>query len=203
MNKEELKKIKEELISQIDSWQASDEQKQAAKEQISSLPDDKFEEFLAKNNVIQRDKSECPFCLIKEGKISSYKIGESKNALAVLEINPLSRGHVIIIPGKHQEGKPEEEVNKFAEQIAQDLKEKLKPKDVKVYGNQIQGHTIINVVPNYGEKQERKKAENKELEEMQKFLKQEAKQKEEPKAPVKQQTQEEEKRLPKAPVRIP
>lgn len=199
MEKEELEKIKEELIAQIDSWQASDEQKEAAKEQFEDMPDDKFEEFLIKNNVVKRDKSECPFCMISEGKISSFKIDETKEAIAVLEINPLSKGHVLVIPKKHQEGKPPEDVSKFAGQIAEKLKI-LNPKEVKTYANQIQGHTIINVVPDYGEKQERKKAEKKELEEVQNILSEKKEVKEEKKEEKKEVKEE---KLPIIKRRIP
>lgn len=197
--KEELNKIKEELIGQIDSWKASDEQKNAAKQQIREMPEDKFEEFLAKNNVIKRGKEECPFCMITDGKLSSYKIEENKSCLAVLEINPLSKGHVIVIPKKHEGGKPEEDVSKFAQEIAGKLKEKLKAKDVKIYANEIQGHTIINVAPDYGEKQERKKASQEELENIQKILKQEVKKEE--KKP--EEEKKVEKKLPKFKSRIP
>ncbi len=34
--------------------------------------------------------------------MQSYKLDENKSSLAVLEINPLSKGHSIVIPKKHQ-----------------------------------------------------------------------------------------------------
>lgn len=199
MDKKELEKIKGELISQIDSWHASDEQKQQAKQQMKEMPDDKFEEFLVKNNVVKRGQEECPFCMIKDGKLSNYKIGEDKNAIAVLEINPLSKGHVIVVPRKHEGGKPGEDVSKFAQQISSILRQKLKPIDVKNYASQIQGHTVINVVPDYGEKQERKKASPEDLENIQKaILKQEEVLSQ--KAP---ELKEKKKELPKFKMRIP
>lgn len=166
----ELKKIKEQLISQIDSWKASDEQKIQAKKQIKDMPDDKFEEFLVKNKVLGEGKQECPFCLIVNKKLTSYKIAEDEEAVAVLEINPMSRGHTIIIPKKHEE-KEMKKIFPLAEKLAERLKSKLKVKEVRVSPANFQGHSIIDVVPVYeGEKQERKKVSKEDLEKLQKEL---------------------------------
>lgn len=167
MEKEELDKIKEQLVQQIDSWKASDEQKETAKKEIRDMPDDKFEEFLNKNKVLQ-EGSGCPFCMISEGKLDSQKIKENENAVAVLEINPLSKGHILVIPKKHI--KESKEAEELAKEVSELLKEKLKPKDVKIFSKDIQGHLAINVVPDYGEKQERKKAEKEELEKIKENL---------------------------------
>jgi len=45
--------------------------------------------------------SPCIFCQIVSGKIPAEKIYENNNALAFLDINPLCRGHVLVIPKKH------------------------------------------------------------------------------------------------------
>jgi len=44
---------------------------------------------------------DCIFCKIAEGKIPSYKIYDDKNFFAFLDINPLNKGHVLLIPKKH------------------------------------------------------------------------------------------------------
>ncbi|MDR0341463.1 MAG: HIT domain-containing protein [Mycoplasmataceae bacterium] len=44
---------------------------------------------------------ECIFCLIAEKKIKSYTVLENNLAYAFLDINPISKGHTIIIPKKH------------------------------------------------------------------------------------------------------
>ncbi|KAF1817666.1 HIT-like protein [Eremomyces bilateralis CBS 781.70] len=46
----------------------------------------------------------CIFCRIIKGEIPSIKLFESEKTLAFLDINPLSKGHSLIIPkyhGKH------------------------------------------------------------------------------------------------------
>ena len=43
----------------------------------------------------------CIFCQIAAGKKSCYKISESKDFIAFLDIKPLRKGHVLTIPKKH------------------------------------------------------------------------------------------------------
>ncbi len=61
---------------------------------------------------------ECIFCKIVEGKIPAYKIAESTNFLAFLDIQPSVIGHALIIPKKHSSGiidMPEHLGNEFVE----------------------------------------------------------------------------------------
>ena len=44
---------------------------------------------------------DCIFCKIISGEIPSYKIYEDEFTFAILDINPTSRGHVLILPKKH------------------------------------------------------------------------------------------------------
>jgi len=43
----------------------------------------------------------CLFCRIIKGEIPSFKLHDSERTLAFLDINPLSRGHSLIIPKHH------------------------------------------------------------------------------------------------------
>ena len=43
---------------------------------------------------------DCIFCKIIRGEIPCYKVFESENCLAFLDISPLEKGHTIIIPKK-------------------------------------------------------------------------------------------------------
>lgn len=44
---------------------------------------------------------DCVFCKIVEGKIPSYNVYEDPDFLAFLDINPLFKGHTLVIPKKH------------------------------------------------------------------------------------------------------
>ena len=49
-------------------------------------------------------KNNCVFCAIAAGEIPSFKVYEDDLVLAYLDINPFSRGHVLVIPKEHTEG---------------------------------------------------------------------------------------------------
>jgi len=44
---------------------------------------------------------DCVFCKIVVGDIPSYKVYEDNNYLGFLDINPLNKGHVLLVPKKH------------------------------------------------------------------------------------------------------
>ena len=43
----------------------------------------------------------CVFCLIDDGRIPSCRVHESPNVLAFLDVNPMEKGHVLVIPRRH------------------------------------------------------------------------------------------------------
>lgn len=168
--KEQTDQIKKQLIQQINSTFPEDK-KQDAIQKIQLMNDKELEEFLIQNKFLKKDsegKGQCLFCSIAKQEIASFKIGENEKAIAILEINPLSKGHSLIIPKEHLESIPSE-----AEELAKIIKEKIKkslePKDVLIEHGNLFGHAIINVIPTYGEEleTERKKEDPEKLKELQ------------------------------------
>jgi len=45
--------------------------------------------------------TDCIFCKIVEGNIPSSKVYEDDKVLAILDIAPVSKGHVLVLPKKH------------------------------------------------------------------------------------------------------
>ncbi len=45
----------------------------------------------------------CPFCQIVNGKIDAHVVNENDEALAFLDVNPVSRGHTLVVPKQHAE----------------------------------------------------------------------------------------------------
>jgi histidine triad (HIT) family protein len=46
---------------------------------------------------------DCLFCQIIEGEIPSYMVYEDDSTYAFLDVNPLARGHTLVIPKDHYE----------------------------------------------------------------------------------------------------
>lgn len=177
LSPEETEKIKKQLIQQIESSFPEDK-KEYAIQQIVEMNSEQLEEFLKRNNIMQGQQ--CVFCSIISGDVNSYKLGENKEAIAILEINPISSGHALVIPKEHSEQIPQA-AKDLAEEISKLIKSKLKPKDVLITSSNLFGHQILNIIPVYKNEtaeSERHKASADELEKVLKNLL------EEPKKPV-------------------
>ena len=44
---------------------------------------------------------DCVFCKIVEGKIPSVKVLEDRDTVAFMDINPLTPGHLLVVPKRH------------------------------------------------------------------------------------------------------
>lgn len=176
--KEQADAIKKQLLQQIGSSEL--ENKEQIKGYIQNLDEEQLEEFLKKNKIDISSASgseaatspKCIFCSIINNETSSYKIAENKKSTAILEINPLSRGHIIVIPNEHTTiDKLSKSSLSLAQKIAKKIKKKLKPEDVKIETSSIQGHAIINVIPLHkNEEIKKKKASEEELQKLQSLL---------------------------------
>ena len=45
--------------------------------------------------------TDCIFCKIIKGEIPSFKVYEDRNVFAILDINPVNKGHVLVVPKNH------------------------------------------------------------------------------------------------------
>jgi histidine triad (HIT) family protein len=181
ISKEQAEKFKNQILQQIQKWNKPENQKQQAINQIQSMTPEQLEQFLIQNNMLQSSQpnqqtnnqpQQCPFCLISQGKIKSYKIAENNYAVAVLEINPISKGHTLIIPKQHKTiEKIPIQTFLLVQQVIQVLKQKLNPKQIQLSTGQIQEHSILNIIPLTGEeKGEREKMDENQLQKLQQEL---------------------------------
>jgi histidine triad (HIT) family protein len=46
---------------------------------------------------------DCVFCKIRDGQIPSVKVHEDERTLCFMDINPLSRGHCLVVTKRHAE----------------------------------------------------------------------------------------------------
>ncbi len=165
---EQAEKIKAQLLEKLEKSNIQD--KEEIKNSIISMNEEELENFLKQNKLAKEPQNQCVFCSIIEGKIPCYKIDENKDAIAILEINPISKAHTLVIPKEHSQ-KTQKSI-KFAEKIAKKLKI-LKPKKIDVTPSSLFGHEILNILPVYKDENlnsPRQKASEDELLELQKLL---------------------------------
>lgn len=94
------------------------------------------------------------FSKIISGEIPSYKIEENENFLAFLDINPLAKGHTLVIPKAEVDylfdidSEQYKELWSFAQQVAKKLKSKINCEriGVAVIGLEV-AHAHIHLVP--------------------------------------------------------
>ncbi|MEM3075003.1 MAG: hypothetical protein QW727_03640 [Candidatus Pacearchaeota archaeon] len=208
--KEQLKQIREQLLKQVEFLPS--EQRNSLESQINFMSDDELEEFLIKNKLISiNGENQSPFRLIIEGKMPHFKIAEIDEAIAVLEINPISNGHVIVIPKiPYKINDLPNEIIAFSEVLSNFMKERLGCRKVEIASSEIFGEAIINLIPIYNDENinsKRKKVSNEELKELQKklsfFNSEEMKNPEKKEKNLKKTRKIPLKKLPKVPKRIP
>ena len=102
---------------------------------------------------------DCIFCKIINNEIPSYRLYEDKNVKCILDVNPLSKGHTLILPKKHFKDINDidldtlNEINNASKIIVNLLNEKLKPSGIKLVQNngnlQEIKHYHLHIIPNY------------------------------------------------------
>ncbi len=173
---EQTEKVKQQLIQQIGK-SFPDDKKEFAISQIHSMDSEKLEGFLKQNKLMMTEDSPqgCVFCSIVNKTIHSHVIGENSKAIAVLELNPVSEGHALVIPKEHigEKEKVPALASSLVKKIVENIKTKLKPKKVSTESANLFGHEIINIIPIYGnhEPTERAQAQPEELERLEELLK--------------------------------
>ena len=194
---EESAEVKKQIIAQVEKMPG--ENNKALVEQINQLDDPGLETFLKQNNIDfkegQLQQSGAPseqseglpdkpiFESIISGELPSYKIAENPKALAILELNPLSKGHSLVIPKqKTSAEKIPKSALTLAQKIGKRIKSKLKPDDIKIETFSFQDYPAINIIPIWKDKQlEKTKAEESELKKLQKRLETKTRAKRQPK----------------------
>ena len=160
---EQSKKIKDQLLKQLSNF-PEDKQEQI-KGQVESMTPDQVENFV-KQNKLNHLGGECIFCSIAGGNTPSFRVGENEDNIAILELNPLSKGHILIVPKNHVENIGSS-AQKLAEEISEKLKEKFSPKAVQSNEIKIMEHPLLEIIPIYGGETERQQASEDDLKALQ------------------------------------
>lgn len=106
-------------------------------------------------------KQQCPFCSMAEGKIPVVKVYEDSDCMAILDIHPANKGHMLLFPKKHygmMAQVPDDEAGKLfavANKLAKAAFEALGAAGSNVIaGNgaiagQRAPHALVNVIPRF------------------------------------------------------
>lgn len=183
LTQEQAEQIKQQLLKQLDKF--PEDKRDLIKKQILAMSVGEVESFVSQNqlshlspNKVQNQNSpsgQCIFCSIVNSQIPSYKIDENKDNIAILEINPVSVGHSLIIPKKHIENPEKIPTSSFAlaKKIAKKVQTKFHPIEIKISSQKIMNHSIVEVLPIYETTivDKRTKASEEELKVLQEKLK--------------------------------
>jgi histidine triad (HIT) family protein len=108
---------------------------------------------------LEAQKEQCIFCQIIKGKIPAKKVYEDKTILAILDINPSTKGHTLVIPKEHYPIMPLippdllKEIFTKTKQITHSIKEAILVKDAIVFiangaaAGQQSPHFLLHIIP--------------------------------------------------------
>ena len=170
---EQIKILKEQLKSQVQHLQ--EPQKEEALKQIESLSVGALETMLKQQQGSQAKKGKSNksiFRMITDKEVPSVLVDENATSIAVLDINPISKGHILIIPRKEVKDAKSLPTQAFtlAKKLSNKIISKLKAATTEIQTENKFGETVINLIPVYENplniNSPRQKAKNEELEEI-------------------------------------
>lgn len=91
LSEEKINEIKKQL-----ERLGPEEQKAKFQEILSTLSPEEREELTGGGG-----QQQCPFCLMVQGQIAVKKIYEDDICIAILDINPANKGHMLLFPKTH------------------------------------------------------------------------------------------------------
>jgi histidine triad (HIT) family protein len=106
---------------------------------------------------------DCIFCKIVAGELPAQIVGENQRAIAFMDINPATRGHLLVIPREHARNlltvDPEDLLAcaALAQHMAKRVSERLEPDGVNVLNScgqaawQTVFHFHLHVIPRYSD----------------------------------------------------
>jgi len=128
----------------------TEEQRKEWEEKLSTMTPDEIAEL---------QKQQCIFCQIISGKVPSKKIYEDDLSIAILDINPSTKGHVLLIPKEHYTIMPQlpdnilGHLNVIARNISQGMLRSIGASGTNIFvsnglvAGQRAQHFMIHIIP--------------------------------------------------------
>ncbi len=138
-----------------------EEQQDKFNELVQGLSPEEQKEIIEKLTGGNGGDGGCPFCGMVDGKIPVKKVYEDNKVMAILDINPATKGHVLVFPKKHVAlmTQLDEEISGHLFDVANKLSgilfEELGAQgtNVVVSNGAIAGqkapHALINIIPRF------------------------------------------------------
>ncbi|MBI2632044.1 HIT family protein [Candidatus Pacearchaeota archaeon] len=147
LTSEQVRELKNQLFTQIQNL--PEEQRELARQQIESMSPQALESMLHQQQTSGSEKN--IFRMIIDKEVDSVVVGENSGALAILDINPISEGHALIIPKSPAKTNAEvaQEAHSLAKEVTERLKSNLNAKEVEMQLDTKFGETIIHLIPIY------------------------------------------------------
>ncbi|MBT4539202.1 HIT domain-containing protein [Candidatus Woesearchaeota archaeon] len=126
------------------------EQQKELQEKLKNMSPEELQEF---------QKQQCIFCQIVSGKIPSKKIYEDEKVIAILDINPAAKGHLLLLPKEHYSIMPQipdEDLSHLfliAKQLSKKMLQKMKVAGTSIFianglaAGQRAQHFMIHIIP--------------------------------------------------------
>lgn len=135
---------------QIDPNNLTEAQKKKIEEKLKNMSPEELQKL---------QQQQCIFCQITNGKVPSKKLYEDNICIAILDINPAAKGHILIIPKKHYPIMPlvsDEEIShmfNIAKKLSQSILKGMKTYGTTVYiangpaAGQRAQHFMLHLIP--------------------------------------------------------
>ena len=126
------------------------EQQKELQEKLKNMSPEELQEF---------QKQQCIFCQIVSGKIPSKKIYEDEKVIAILDINPAAKGHLLLLPKEHYSIMPQipdEDLSHLfliTKQLSKKMLQKMKVAGTSIFianglaAGQRAQHFMIHIIP--------------------------------------------------------
>lgn len=149
LTEEKIQEIKEQF-----EGLSPEEQKAKLQEILASLPPEDREQLMG-------GQQQCPFCLMVQGQIPVKKVYEDDICLAILDINPANKGHILLFPKTHYQLLAQADDNevahlfKIANKLSTAVFEAVEAQGTNILvangpvAGQTSPHVLINIIPRF------------------------------------------------------
>jgi diadenosine tetraphosphate (Ap4A) HIT family hydrolase len=149
---EQVVEVKKQIVEQTKHLPV--EQQAQIKEQLEKMSPEQLELFVQQQQAGQQQSQENKkgiFRMIVDGDVPSKKIDENKDAIVVVSVRAVSKGHCLVLPKK-----PVGDANlmpasvfTLAKSVAKKIGSKLKAKSTEIQSESAFGEVVVNVIPVY------------------------------------------------------